>query len=162
MTQDEIKRFIADKTNDGLTLTAIQDALAEQGVKLRFMELRMLAAEIESVLQKKAEDKAPAPVPEKNTETEKESTAVQDEAAPAAEPETTAQTPGLRGQTTVTLSPIQRPGYAASGTVTFGSGATAEWFLDQTGRLALDNANGQPDQQDIREFQMELRKVFGA
>ncbi len=163
MTQEEIKTFIADKTNEGLSLTAIQDALAAQGVKMRFMELRMLAAEIESVLLRKKEAEKPAePAPaEKDTEKTEaaENPAPADTAAAApAEP----AAPGLRGQTSVTLSPIQRPGYLASGTVTFGSGATAEWFLDQTGRLALDNANGQPDQEDIREFQLELRKALGA
>ena len=40
MTQEEIKQFIADKTAEGLSLTAIQDALSAQGVKIRFMELR--------------------------------------------------------------------------------------------------------------------------
>lgn len=164
MTQEEIKQFIADKTNEGMALSAIQDALAAQGVKLRFMELRMLAAEIESVLAKKESEKAPPPEPEK----EQKDPAAGDAAAapadaPAPAPAPAADAPaGIRGKTTVTISPIQRPGYMACGTVSFGSGATAEWFLDQTGRLALDNASGQPDQQDIQEFQVELRKAFGA
>ncbi len=166
MTQDEIRAFIANKTNEGLSLTAIQDALAAEGVKMRYMELRMLAAEIESVLQKKADEKAAAEVKPEEPQTQKNEpdTAAADpgtESAPASAA-ASAPAPGLRGQTSVTISPIQRPGYLACGTVTFGSGATAEWFLDQTGRLALDNATGQPDQEDIREFQLELRKVLGA
>ena len=157
MTQEEIKQFIADKTAEGLSLTAIQDALSAQGVKIRFMELRLLAAEIESVLAKKEAEKAaaeaPAPAPEdKKTEE-----------TPAAPAETPAPAGGekVRGTTTVTVSPIQRPGFAMSGSVSFGSGVTADWYVDQTGRLGLDNASGQPDEQDIQEFQIELRKALG-
>lgn len=157
MTQEEIKQFIADKTAEGLSLTAIQDALSAQGVKIRFMELRLLAAEIESALAKKEAEKAaaeaPAPAPEdKKTEE-----------TPAAPAETPAPAGGekVRGATTVTVSPIQRPGFAMSGSVSFGSGVTADWYVDQTGRLGLDNASGQPDEQDIQEFQIELRKALG-
>ena len=64
MTQEEIKQFIADKTAEGMSLTAIQDALSAQGVKIRFMELRLLAAEIESVLAMKEAEKAAAANPE--------------------------------------------------------------------------------------------------
>lgn len=155
MTQEEIKQFIADKTAEGMSLTAIQDALSAQGVKIRFMELRLLAAEIESVLAKKEADKAAAEAPapeEKKTEE-----------APAPAPAETAPDGAakVRGATTVSVSPIQRPGFAMSGSVSFGSGVTADWYVDQTGRLGLDNASGQPDEQDIQEFQIELRKALG-
>lgn len=155
MTQEEIKLFIADKTAEGMSLTAIQDALSAQGVKIRFMELRLLAAEIESVLAKKEAEKAAAeaPAPEEK----------KPEEAPAAPAETPAPAGGekVRGATTVSVSPIQRPGFAMSGSVSFGSGVTADWYVDQTGRLGLDNASGQPDEQDIQEFQIELRKALG-
>lgn len=63
----------------------------------------------------------------------------------------------------MTLDKIQRPGYLASGTVTFGTGGTAEWFLDQTGQLALDNLKGsEPDRQDQQDFVAELRKILGG
>ncbi|MBR2000068.1 MAG: hypothetical protein IJ992_06085 [Lentisphaeria bacterium] len=155
MTQEEIKQFIADKTAEGMSLTAIQDALSAQGVKIRFMELRLLAAEIESVLAKKEADKAAAEAPapeEKKAE----------EAPTPAPAETTPDGAAkVRGATTVSVSPIQRPGFAMSGSVSFGSGVTADWYVDQTGRLGLDNASGQPDEQDIQEFQIELRKALG-
>lgn len=155
MTQEEIKQFIADKTAEGMSLTAIQDALSAQGVKIRFMELRLLAAEIESVLAKKEAEKAAAeaPAPEEKKAEEAPAPAP---AAPA--PDGAAK---VRGATTVSVSPIQRPGFAMSGSVSFGSGVTADWYVDQTGRLGLDNASGQPDEQDIQEFQLELRKALG-
>ena len=155
MTQEEIKQFIADKTAAGMSLTAIQDALSAQGVKIRFMELRLLAAEIESVLEKKEAEKAAAatPAPEEKKAEEAPASAP---ASPA--PDGAAK---VRGATTVSVSPIQRPGFAMSGSVSFGSGVTADWYVDQTGRLGLDNASGQPDEQDIQEFQIELRKALG-
>ena len=157
MTQEEIKQFIADKTAAGMSLTAIQDALSAQGVKIRFMELRLLAAEIESVLEKKeAEKAAAAPAPEEKKAEEAPASAPAEPASPA--PDGAAK---VRGATTVSVSPIQRPGFAMSGSVSFGSGVTADWYVDQTGRLGLDNASGQPDEQDIQEFQIELRKALG-
>ena len=158
MTQEEIKQFIADKTAEGMSLTAIQDALSAQGVKIRFMELRLLAAEIESVLAKKEAEKAAAeaPAPEEKKAEEGKAEAPAAPAAPA--PDGAAK---VRGATTVSVSPIQRPGFAMSGSVSFGSGVTADWYVDQTGRLGLDNASGQPDEQDIQEFQIELRKALG-
>ena len=158
MTQEEIKQFIADKTAEVMSLTAIQDALSVQGVKIRFMELRLLAAEIESVLAKKEADKAAAeaPAPEEKKAEEAPAPAPAETAAPA--PDGAAK---VRGATTVSVSPIQRPGFAMSGSVSFGSGVTADWYVDQTGRLGLDNASGQPDEQDIQEFQIELRKALG-
>ena len=155
MTQEEIKQFIADKTAAGMSLTAIQDALSAQGVKIRFMELRLLAAEIESVLEKKEAEKAAAatPAPEEKKAEEAPASAPAKPASPA--PDGAAK---VRGATTVSVSPIQRPGFAMSGSVSFGSGVTADWYVDQTGRLGLDNASGQPDEQDIQEFQIELRK----
>ena len=158
MTQEEIKQFIVDKTAAGMSLTAIQDALSAQGVKIRFMELRLLAAEIESVLEKKEAEKAAAatPAPEEKKAEEAPASAPAEPASPA--PDGAAK---VRGATTVSVSPIQRPGFAMSGSVSFGSGVTADWYVDQTGRLGLDNASGQPDEQDIQEFQIELRKALG-
>ena len=181
MTMDEIKAFIAEKVSEGLTLSRIQDLLKERDVKMTFMELRLIASELESAVWKKQEP-SPAPAPEKAPVPEKADAAdeVPDDAqsVPEEEPwgeeqEETITPPAegapaeaekkLRGKTTVSLSPIQRPGYVASGSVSFGSGVTAEWFLDQTGRLGLDAVKGgKPDQQDIMEFQKELQKAFGA
>ena len=162
MTQEEIKQFIADKTAEGMSLTAVQDALSAQGVKIRFMELRLLAAEIESVLAKKEAEKAAAEAPAPEEKKTEEGKAEAPAPAPA-EPAAPAPDGGakVRGRTTVSVSPIQRPGFAMSGSVSFGSGVTADWYVDQTGRLGLDNASGQPDEQDIQEFQLELRKALG-
>lgn len=181
MDRTQIKEFIEKKVAEGLTLSKIQDELTAQGAKMTFMELRLLASEIESDVFKRQEEKkaaaakkaepapeAPAPaeeeaLPEEDFPGEEEELPADAPAEPETPPEAAPENAAPRGKTTVTLSPIQRPGFVASGTVKFGSGPTAEWYLDQTGRLALDKLEGgKPDQQDFMEFQMELRKAFGA
>ena len=161
MDNTAIKKFIAERVAEGVSLSKIQDELTAQGNKMTFMELRLLASEIENDIFKQQEVPA-EPAPE-------ETPAPAQEAAPAADPAPAQdaapaeEANKVRGNTTVTVSPIQRPGYYATGTVKFGSGAEAEWFLDQSGRLGLDPTNDmKPDQQDIAEFQQELRKAFGA
>ncbi len=185
MNTDEIKNFIAEKVDEGLSLSQIQDLLNEKNVKLTFMELRLIASEIESGVFKKQESahssaakNAPsggetAPeaenIREKMADNTEDGFSQEDTSAdlmdddPSASDGSRGNEGGIRGKTSVTVSPIQRPGFAACGSVSFGSGVTAEWFLDQTGRLGLDNVKGgKPDQQDIVEFQKELQKAFGA
>lgn len=164
MDNTEIKKFIAEKVAEGISLSKIQDELTAQGTKMTFMELRLLASEIENDIFKQQEAAAQPPAPAPAPESAEANMPSDDQpAAPAPASENADDANKVRGNTSVTVSPIQRPGYYASGTVKFGSGAEAEWFLDQTGRLGLDPTNGmKPDQQDIAEFQQELRKAFGA
>ena len=174
MDQKQIKEFIAQKVPEGYSLSKIQDMLKEQGVHITFMELRLLASEIEEGVWKKTEeakaaaepvkDIAPAAAEPEDADAFPEEEPPAPEGAPIPEPAPNAADPSApaapRGKTTVELSKIARPGTAASGTVTFGSGVTAEWVVDQFGRLGLDKASGKPDQQDIQEFQVELQKLF--
>lgn len=175
MTHDEIKAFIADRTREGNSLSKIQDLLAEQGVKMTFMELRLIASEIETTFWRQAE---PAPAPAKEEKPE-QAAAVPPENAdgfpgdePAEEPlppEEDAAMPGEapadgeakpRGRTTVTLDQLARPGFLATGGVKFGSGASGNWCLDQMGRLMFEKLEGKPDRQDLQEFQLELQRMF--
>lgn len=172
MDKAQIKSFVAEKTAEGLSLSKILDLLIEQKVKITFMELRLLATELESVdwsktdKQEKAKDiAAPAAPQGQDDELPEELPGEEpfdeelppEEAQAGAEP---AKPAGPRGATVVELSKLLKPGALACGSVKFGSGASAEWFLDQYGRLGLDKANGKPDQQDVQEFQAELQKLF--
>ena len=170
MDQKQIKDFIAQKVPEGFSLSKIQDMLKEQGVHITFMELRLLASEIEEQVWKQTEKEdaptpaeEPAPTADMAQEEAMEPESIPNDEAPVppAEPQQNPAPAAPRGKTVVELSKIARPA-AASGTVTFGSGVTAEWIIDQMGRLGLDKASGQPDQQDIREFQMELQKLFAG
>ena len=159
MDTNAIKKFIAEKVPQGYSLSKIQDMLKEQNVNITFMELRLLASEIESDVWKATEAKTEAeqkkeepPVAEVDDASDSDGESA-DGAADADQ--------AITGKTTVEVSPIARPGAVASGSVKFGSGVTAEWMLDQYGRLGLDKPTGKPTEQDIKEFQIELQKALG-
>ncbi len=170
MTQQEIKAFIADGIAQGLSLSKIQDALTAKGTHITYMELRLLASEIEvSQLEKLDKPKAkpaapaapaePAPAPgmeegddEELTPPEAPAALSAGEAAPEAAP--------AAGKTVVEVNPIAKPGFLVHGSVKFASGVTADWFLDQDYRLGLSNNSGKPTENDIMEFQKELQKVL--
>ena len=175
MTHDEIKAFIAERTREGHNLSKIQDMLAEQGVKMTFMELRLIASEIETSFWQKAEPQPEAaPEPEKPAQ-DAASPAEADElpsddagaeqlppddAAPADAPAADDGKAAPRGRTTVTIDQLARPGFLATGGVSFGSGASGNWCLDQMGRLMFEKLEGKPDRQDLQEFQLELQRMF--
>ena len=156
-----IKKFVAQKLHEGVKLSDIQNMLAEElDCKMTFLDLRLMAAELEDVdwskfdpAEKKAEDAAEAApaagATDAAAENAVENTAENAGTAPAA------------GKTTVELSRLTRPGAMAHGTVQFGSGASAEWLIDEMGRLGLDKVSGEPTENDIAEFQTELRKLLG-
>ena len=171
MNNEQIKQFVAERVAQGISLSNIQDELTAQNVKITFMELRLIASEIDTEelakLDKKAEVKKEEKAPEAPAQEE-----IPAEEVPAAPAEAPAEAPAdpaepaeeaPRGPTVVEISKLAMPGYALNGNVKFGSGVTADWYLDQMGRLALDKVEGgKPNEKDIEEFQMELRKALGA
>ena len=68
--------------------------------------------------------------------------------------------PGM--QLAVTMDTLTLPGALVSGKVTFSDGETAIWMLDQTGRPGLDpdTPGYRPSQDDIMEFQIQLRALI--
>lgn len=66
------------------------------------------------------------------------------------------------GKTTVTMDSIAVPGTMVSGKVEFSDGETAVWSLDQSGSPSLDPSTPdyQPTQEDIMEFQTQLRSLI--
>lgn len=72
------------------------------------------------------------------------------------------QKPIPTGKTTVTMDSIAVPGTLVSGKVEFSDGESALWSLDQTGRPSLDPSSPgyQPSQEDILEFQSQLRALI--
>ena len=164
--ENDIKHFMAAKLADGISLSEIQSLVnAEFKQNMTYMDIRILASELE-VDWKKFD-------PEKKADTPAEAEAAPAEAAPAetAGAEETAPAdaapamPDL-SDTKIEVSKIARPGMMFSGSATFANGATAEWFLDNMGRLGLDNLQGEnPSKEDVRKFQialqLELRKLMG-
>ena len=82
---------------------------------------------------------------------------------PGAEP----PPPGGAGASTLTveLARIQRPGFAASGSVTCSDGVKGEWGIDAYGRLALafpDNKGYRPSAADQQAFMQQLRGLLSG
>ena len=143
MNEEERNRFIAAKLNEGLSLAEVQRVLAEEhDVKMTYFDLRMLVSELDVDWQKQDERKEEETGP-KVVEPEPEKPA---------------------GTTSVTVDKVVQPGASISGEVTFKSGAEAQWFVDNLGRLGLNPKEGsaKPTEEDIREFQMELQRKLGG
>ncbi|MBE6394234.1 MAG: hypothetical protein E7044_09300 [Lentisphaerae bacterium] len=150
--ENDIKIFMASRIAEGISLSDIQNEVNEKfQLSMTYMDIRILAAGLDIDWQAKAAAKA--------EEEKKEEETAKEEAAPAEAPAAPAD-----GKTVVEISKLMRPGTALSGSVKFASGSTADWYIDQTGRLGLENLVGnQPTQEDIQQFQVELEKaVYGG
>ena len=58
------------------------------------------------------------------------------------------------------LQRLARPGAVVSGKVTFSDGEQAEWYLDQSGRLAViaRQQGYKPPASDVQQFQLALER----
>ena len=147
--EQEIKFFMAERLSQGESLSDIQKEVnAEFNVRYTYMDIRILASSLD------VDWKARNPQPVAPAEEEKTEDVAAEEEVPQA---------AGNGTTVVEISKIARPGVALSGTVKFANGSTGDWYLDQTGRLGLDNLVGEkPGQDDIVAFQQELQRQLGA
>ena len=142
MTSDELKKTIAKLLNEGSSLSEIQTILnKEYNEKMTFLDLRVLASELEDIDWTKDEPSDEGP----DADAAKEGEAGDSE-----------------GKTVVEISKLQRPGVALSGSVKFASGASADWVLDQMGRLGFEKSEGEPTEEDLKEFQEELQRSVGG
>ena len=158
-----IKRFMAEKLQSGESLSDIQRMVNEKfSVHMTYMDIRILASELECIDWKSLDPRAQAEA--KRAEEAKKAEADipenPDENAAAPDAGTTPDAAAPAGKTVVELSKLARPGMMLSGTVKFASGSTAEWYVDQLGRLGLENLKGEkPTPEDIEAFQIELENV---
>lgn len=135
----------------GAKLSEVQSRLAKEfGLSLTYMEVRFLVDDLKLRLQdpeppKPATPPAPAAAP------------LNPASALPEEPEVL---PPAGGQVSVTVDKIARPGALVSGGVTFSDGMSADWYLDQTGRLGLVSKQQgyKPTQADVQQFQMALER----
>ncbi|MCX6876448.1 MAG: hypothetical protein NTW21_21960 [Verrucomicrobia bacterium] len=125
--------------SEGATMSDLQRRLKEDfGIGITYMDTRMLVLDLGLELQE-------APKPE----------------AAKAEP---AKVPVPTGKVNVTMDHLALPGALVSGRVTFSDGETGVWMLDQNGRPGLDpdSADYRPTQEDLIEFQKQLRALIQA
>ncbi len=155
-TELQIKIFIAQELEKGTTLSDIQNMVNEKfSQKMTYMDIRIMASTLDvdwRSLDPNAKAKAETPVEEENSA----EAPVEENSDIPAEEENSAP-----GDTVVDVNPIARPGMMFSGTVKFVSGSTADWYVDNMGRLGVENLVGEkPGKEDIEKFQIELDKVL--
>lgn len=140
----EMKKFMAAEIAAGKSLSDIQTLLNEKfGVRLTYMDVRIMASELDNIDWTSRDPVKPADPVEDVTKV-----SVQKNESAG------------NGTTVVEVNQVVRAGALAEGTVQFGSGASGTWIVDQMGRLGFDKLNGEPTEKDIQEFQVELRKVL--
>lgn len=122
---------------EGATMSDLQRRLKDEyGLSLTYMDTRFLILDlgIELLETPKAEEKPAEPAPD----------------------------PVPTGTVSVTMDHIALPGALVSGKVVFSDGESAIWMLDHNGRPGLDpdTAGYRPSQDDIVEFQRQLRDLI--
>ena len=145
---DSQKEVISGWVADGFKLGDIQRRLGEAfGISLTYMETRFLLDDLNLDLISQ-----PKTVDSELSQAVREGEEGEDFAAPTPE----------RGKVMVSLHRINRPGAVAGGKVTFSDGNTAEWALDQIGRLVLNAEKDgyQPTEGDLEKFQKELSAIL--
>ena len=141
---DEQKKQVSGWIAEGLKLSDIQKRLEQEfGLRLTYLETRLLIDELKLVPK---DIEPPAPPKE---------LAGQGGKAPA-QKEALAPPGGV----SVKVDTVTRPGAVVSGKVTFSDGNSAEWYLDQMGRLGLvpGQQGYRPSQTDLQAFQEQLQQ----
>ena len=149
MNLDEAQRNkVAAWIADGAKLSDIQTRLAsELGLKFTYMEVRLLVDDLKLTPKDPEPPKVAAPVADVTKPAAAKSVLPAAEATPVA------------GKVSVSLDQLTRPGAIASGKVTFSDCQTADWYLDQTGRLGVvpKQTGYKPSAADVQQFQTALQ-----
>ena len=159
---DAQKKQVTKWIADGARLSDIQNRLSSEfGLTLTYMEARLLVDDLKLV----PKDTTPLPPP-----TEKLTLGAQPKPGPTPpvpaatpfeeelEPEEPVPQPGGGGNVTVKVDALARPGSLVSGSVKFGDGQSATWYLDQMGRLGMapQQQGYRPSPGDLQAFQRAL------
>jgi hypothetical protein len=156
MNLDEAQRKkAAEWIKQGLKLSEIQNRLASEfGLRLTYMEVRLLVDDLKLVPKDAEPAKTPGTV-----------LASAGAAAPAAPGRGPSAAPGRAGppkpkpgRLSVSVDQLARPGSMVSGKVTFSDGNTAEWYFDQAGQLGLipQKPGYRPAAAELEQFQTAL------
>ncbi|MBR2872770.1 MAG: hypothetical protein IKB99_04660 [Lentisphaeria bacterium] len=157
--EQQIAAFMSEELAKGTSLSQLHGMVNEKfQTHLTYMEIRIIASELQ--VDWNANDPKAIAAAKEKAKKEEEARAAEAEAAMAAE-NGEAPAGDAPGKCVVTVNKVNPPGILASGTVTFSSGSTADWYVDQTGRPGIGNLKGeQPTQQEAEEFMVELQKVL--
>ncbi len=152
LTPDQLNA-VREWIEKGQSLSAVQKLLdTEYGIKMTYMDVRFLVEDLDLTLRDNTSSEQSIPSEDLPTSSTSDNLTL--------EPDEISQP----GSVTVGVDAINRPGSIISGSVTFSDGQTAQWQLDQMGRIGLVPASEgyHPPQKDLAEFQdaleNELRK----
>jgi hypothetical protein len=138
----------------GAKLSEIQNRLAEElSLKFTYMEVRFLVDDLKLTLKD--------PEPPKVIEPPAAAKPAAASTAPKQTlPGNEASLPPVGGKVSVSVDQITKPGAIVSGKVTFSDAQTADWYLDQTGRLGVvpKRQGYKPSQADVQDFQLALQQ----
>jgi hypothetical protein len=140
------KQTVTEWIAAGARLSEVQSRLAKEfSITLTYMEVRFLVDDLKLRLLDPEPPKPATPpaVP-----------------SPSPLPPPPAAAAPAGGQVSVTVDQLARPGTMVSGAVTFSDGMSADWYLDQTGRLGLvpKQKGYKPSPADIQQFQAALER----
>ena len=140
---EEQRKRVSAWIAEGLKISEIQKRLeTELSLKLTYLETRLLIDELKLV----PKDLEP-PAPPKEL------------AAKPPLPKVPGESP-MPGGVSVKVDTVTRPGAVVSGKVTFSDGNSADWYLDQMGRLGLapQQQGYRPSPGDLQTFQEQLQQ----
>lgn len=162
---DQVRQWCAD----GADLATVQEKIdAEFEIRLTYLDTRMLLADLGATAGKSEKEQGREAVREKEAEAKKAGadaektpdSSAQDPESPN-NPDSPAGMP-TGGKASVSVSSVTPPGMIVAGKVTFSDGKSAEWYLDQMGRLGMnpEDPGHKPSEPDLMAFQQELQKVL--
>lgn len=161
MSLDESQRKkVAAWIAEGSKLSGIQNRLvSEFGLRLTYMEVRLLVDDLKLVPKDPEPPKPAKPAGPLSAPAAGPAAGAKPAGATAPAPASgPGETSHGAGAVSVTVDKLARPGAIASGKVRFSDGITADWYLDQTGRLGV--VTGQqgykPPAADVQQFQAAL------
>lgn len=150
---DDQKREVAAWISGGAKLSEVQQRLADTfGIRLTYMEARLLVDDLSLVPQETKEPEAKPDDASADAPQGAEEAGELASDAPGATP----------GRVCVEVDNIMRPGALVSGRVTFSDGVTADWSLDRMGRFGmLPSQEGyKPTKEDLAEFRKGLEEIL--
>jgi hypothetical protein len=149
---DEQRQRVSTWIAEGARLAEIQSRLASEfGLKLTYMDTRFLVDDLKLVPKDPEPPKAPEPAPASKPAPAIDDAALADEVVPP---------PAGGRNVSVVVDQITRPGAIVSGKVTFSDSQSADWYIDQMGRLGVvpKQQGYKPSAADVQDFQVVLQQ----
>lgn len=145
---------VTEWIRQGAKLAEIQTRLASEcGVRLTYMEVRLLVDDLKLIPRDAERPKSVPTLGEASDSAGK----VEEDPQISGQVEGTQQS-AAEGKVQVSVDQLTRPGALVSGKVSFTDGKSAQWYLDQTGRLGLvpPEPGYRPSSGDLQDFQSAL------